>query len=73
MSNVIDLFNKKESNLDQRTLNPAIVKEYKEVLLLVEEHRDKLGKEDWVHAYGMALNFNYLLLKYIEQKENEVE
>lgn len=64
MSDVIDLnaFRQKQSQIDERKLTVELVKEYKDVILLVAQYGDSLTVEDWKHAYGMMLNFNHILL-----------
>lgn len=66
MGDVISLF-KDKSCIDERRLTPELIREYKDTILLVHQHQDQLEKEDWVHAYGMVLSFNNLLLKHIEE------
>ena len=70
MADVIDFtkFKQKQSNIDGRKLTAELVKEYKDVILLVAQHGDSLTKEDWVHAYGMMLNFNHILLLDLEER-----
>ena len=71
MADVIDFtkFKQKQSNIDERKLTAELVKEYKDVILLVAQHGDSLTKEDWTHAYDMMLNFNHILLLELEKKE----
>lgn len=71
MGDVIELFKKQESSsVDERKLTPELIQEYKSTILLVHQMQDQITDiEDWKHAYSMVLNFNYLLLKYIEENE----
>ena len=70
MADVIDFtkFKQKQSNIDERKLTAELVKEYKDVILLVAQHGDSLTKEDWIHAYSMMLNFNHILLLELEER-----
>lgn len=60
------------NNIDTRALTPEIVKEYKDTIMQVYIMQDKLTEvEDWITAYKMVLQFNYLLLNYIEEMEEK--
>ena len=73
MADVIDFtkFKQKQSNIDERKLTAELVKEYKDVILLVAQHGDSLTKEDWIHAYGMMLNFNPILMTELNKHLEE--
>ena len=66
MGEVINFPDKKnEEQIDERILTPEIMHEYTSTIMLVDVYKDQLNIEDWKRAYGMMLNFNYLLMKYI--------
>lgn len=68
MGKVIDFPTKAKAEPTEEKLTPELVKEYKDTILLVHQMQDQIVEaEDWKHAYGMVLNFNYLLLKHIEE------
>ena len=74
MGEVVDLFKKKsiaESLTIDRKLTPEIVREYKEVILLVSQYQDGLTIEDWKNCYLMMLSFNDLMMKYIHEELNQ--
>ena len=72
MGEVVDLFKSKESPSKQETkLTPEIVREYKEVILLVSQYQDSLTIEDWKNCYLMMLSFNDLMMKYIYEELNQ--
>jgi len=70
LSKIVDLneFKKNQSIIDNRTLTPELIKEYKDTILLVGQYADSLTIEDWIHTYGMMLNFNHILLLELEEK-----
>lgn len=56
---------KAEDGIDNRSLSPELIREYMDTIMLVDQFKDSLMEDDWKHAYGMLLNFNYLLLNEI--------
>lgn len=56
---------------DDRKLTPEIVREYKEVILLVSQYQESLTIEDWENCYLMMLSFNDLMMKYIYEELNK--
>lgn len=56
---------------DDRKLTPEIVREYKEVILLVSQYQESLTIEDWKNCYLMMLSFNDLMMKYIYEELNQ--
>lgn len=77
MGEVINIFKNKEQSVDDsidtRKLTPDLVRQYKDTILLVSQYQDQLEKEDWVHAYGMVLSWNSLIMQELEKLNGEVK
>ena len=73
LSKIVDLneFKKNQNGVDNRALTPELIKEYKDTILLVGQHADSLTIEDWIHAYGMMLNFNHILMAELNKHLEE--